>query len=168
MMRIARDLLVVGAAGLASTRLMSAVTTRFMQLQPQEDRRLEERVSPGIAYEVAARKTSAALGMNLTDDQAARLGMAIHYGLGIGWAPLYLVLRRGAHLHPFMAGVATGMSMNLLVDEVANTVFGFAAPPQDYPISTHLRGAVGHLTYGLALAATAEWLWSGLAAAKES
>jgi hypothetical protein len=37
----------------------------------------------------------------------------------------------------------------LLVDELANSLF-FTPPPQAYPPESHLRGLVGHLTFGAA------------------
>ena len=42
-------------------------------------------------------------------------------------------------------------------------LFGFSAPNRDYPLSTHPRGFVAHLAFGLGVAATAEtvrWLGS--------
>jgi hypothetical protein len=49
---------------------------------------------------------------------------------------------------PLAAGVASGMAGFLLMDELANSLF-FTPPPQAYPVESHLRGAVGHLTLGL-------------------
>jgi hypothetical protein len=36
----------------------------------------------------------------------------------------------------------------LLMDELANSLF-FTPPPQAYPVESHLRGVVGHLTLGV-------------------
>jgi hypothetical protein len=48
------------------------------------------------------------------------------------------------------AGLAAGMGGFLLVDELANSLF-FTPPPQAYPPESHLRGLVGHLTFGAVL-----------------
>jgi hypothetical protein len=44
------------------------------------------------------------------------------------------------------------------VDEGLTPALGLSAPNLDYPLSTHLRGFLGHLAYGAAVAATAELL----------
>jgi uncharacterized membrane protein YagU involved in acid resistance len=60
---------------------------------------------------------------------------------------------------PFGAGTAAGLSMAVLVDEVANPLLGFTPPPQKYPLVSHLRGLAGHLVYGLGVAALVETGW---------
>jgi hypothetical protein len=50
---------------------------------------------------------------------------------------------------PVTAGLASGAGGFLLVEELANSLF-FTPPPQAYPVESHLRGAVGHLTFGAA------------------
>jgi uncharacterized membrane protein YagU involved in acid resistance len=57
------------------------------------------------------------------------------------------------------AGIATGLTLFVIVDEGLNPIIGSSAPPQAYPVVSHVRGFVGHLAYGLALAATVEALW---------
>jgi hypothetical protein len=57
--------------------------------------------------------------------------------------------RRG--VPPLAAGLGSGMGGFLLVDELANSLF-FTPPPQAYPVESHLRGVVGHLTLGAAMA----------------
>ena len=37
-----------------------------------------------------------------------------------------------------------------LIDELANSLF-FTPPPQAYPAESHLRGIIGHLTFGAVL-----------------
>jgi hypothetical protein len=53
-------------------------------------------------------------------------------------------------MSPLKAGLATGTGGFLLVDELANGLF-FTPPPQSYPVESHLRGVVGHLTFGATL-----------------
>lgn len=59
-------------------------------------------------------------------------------------------------MRPLWAGAATGRSMALIIDEVANPVLGITAPPQAYPVVIRLRGLAGHLVYGLSVAALVE------------
>lgn len=52
-------------------------------------------------------------------------------------------------------GPRYGVSLYAIVDEGLNPVIGSSAP-QAYPLSTHLRGLVGHLVYGAVVALTVE------------
>ncbi len=84
----------------------------------------------------------------------------MHYGLGIGLAPVYMALRRRTNLTPWGAGLAAGTGLYLVLDEALNPLLGFTPPPQAYPPITHLRGLAGHVVLGLALAATIEAGWA--------
>jgi uncharacterized membrane protein YagU involved in acid resistance len=135
---------------------MEPVTTTLYERASEADRQREQRVSPGVPYRVAAEKMSGRLGLRLSDQQLDRAGLVLHYGLGVGWAPLYVLLRRWWRMPAPQAGTVTGLALFAIVDEGLNPIIGSSAPPQAYPLSTHVRGLVGHLAYGLALAAAVE------------
>lgn len=158
--RIAVDTVVGALAGLAGVQAMTPVTTNFYERASDEDKKRESEVSYGVAYEVAAKRTAELLGTTLSDDQAGKVGTALHYGLGLAWAPVYIWLRRSHGMGPLAAGLATGMSLEVLVDEGANAALGFTPPPSAYPLSTHVRGVAAHLAFGLALAGTLEVGWT--------
>lgn len=67
---------------------------------------------------MAARKTAALFGIELSGQQLQRGTLAFHYGLAISWAPLYQVLRRKTGLGPLRAGLAMGPTMSLVADEI--------------------------------------------------
>jgi hypothetical protein len=70
----------------------------------------------------------------------------MHQSLGQGYGVVAAALtRRG--VPPLAAGVASGAAGFVLIDELANGLF-FTPPPQAYPVESHLRGLVGHLTFG--------------------
>ena len=97
----------------------------------------------------SARKLSGLLGAELTEDQTETLAQAMHQSLGQLYGVVGASLtRRG--VSPVTAGLASGAGGFLLVDELANSLF-FTPPPQAYPAESHLRGVVGHLTFGAAL-----------------
>ena len=153
------DAAIVAAAGYGAARVMGQATTFLYEQQTDEAKKQEEDASYGVAYNVAAKKTAALVGKDLTQEQAGKAGMAIHYALALGWVPLYMVGRRRYGMTPFGAGTASGLSMALLVDEIGNPLLGFTPPPQKYPLVTHLRGIAGHLVYGLAMAGLVEAGW---------
>ncbi len=57
---------------------------------------------------------------------------------------------------PVVAGLLTGLGLWAVFDEGLVPALGFSAPNGAYPLSTHLRGFVGHLAYGLTVMSTIE------------
>jgi hypothetical protein len=149
--------------GYVGTQVMERVSMKLYELEPEEDREQEEEVRPGPPFVIAARKITEGLGMDLSDEQLQMVAMyGFHYGLGVGWGPTYTFLRRWTDMGPVSAGLLSGAAMSLVVDEWMTPYFGFSAPNRDYPLSTHLRGFVAHLAFGLGVAATAEAIyWLG-------
>ncbi len=150
-------------AGYAGTKIMEPVAMKLYEWESEEDRRREDAVRPGPPYEIAARKTTQAIGLRLSEQQIQRIATSLfHYGLGMSWGPVYSVLRRRTTFGPVTVGLATGAAMSLIVDEGLTPLLGFSAPNRVYPLATHVRGVVAHLAFGLGVAATAEALtWLG-------
>ena len=136
---------------------------KLYEWEPEEARQKEDEVRPGPPFVIAARKTVDLLGLDLSEEQIQTLAMYVfHYGLGMGWAPMYSFLRRWTNLTPVSAGLLTGAAMSLVVDEGMTPLLGFSAPNREYPFVTHLRGFAAHLAFGLGVAATAETIhWLG-------
>ena len=148
-MKAAVKVLAVGtAAGVLAGQVMDRATTWFYERQSDDSKRREGELLPEGAPLASARKLAGLVGAEPTDDQAGQLAVAMHRSLGqlYGVAAAALT-RRG--VSPLAAGVATGMGGFLLVDELANGLF-FTPPPQAYPVESHLRGLVGHLSFGTA------------------
>jgi uncharacterized membrane protein YagU involved in acid resistance len=144
--------------GYVGTKVMEPVSMKLYELEPEADRKQEDRVRPGPPYEIAARKTAALLGFQLTDKQVEQAGLVFHYGLGMSWGTVYTLLRRLTPLPSLVAGLLTGASLSLLIDEGLTPLLGFSAPNRTYPLSTHLRGFLAHLVFGLSVAGAAETL----------
>ena len=95
-----------------------------------------------------------------TSDSLECAAAAAPYTVGVAGGLLYVGLRRLLHLNPLVAGLISAMALFLVVDEGLTPALGLSAPDSAYPVSTHLRGFLGHLAYGAAAAATAEILMS--------
>jgi len=167
-MRVQRGLAAIGLGmigGYVGTKVMEPVSMKLYEWEPEADRRREDAVRPGPPYLIAARKTAQLLGLDRGEQQLETLGtIGFHYGLGVGWGMVYPALRGTTGLHPVWAGLLTGATLSLVVDEGLTPVLGFSAPNRAYPLVTHLRGVVAHLAFGLGVAATAELLgWLGRA-----
>ncbi len=154
--RTLSDGVTAAIAGYLALEVMDRATTRLYALASEADKAREKAVSPGVAYTVAAKKTAALVGLVLTEEAATAVGSGYHYLLGLSWAPVYVVLRRLTGVAPLAAGLATGLALWAGFDEGLVPALGFSAPNRAYPPSTHLRGLVGHLVYGLTIMATVE------------
>jgi hypothetical protein len=154
----------IGAiGGYVGTQVMERVSMKLYEMEPEEARQKEDEVRPGPPFVIAARKTADLLGLDLSEEQIQTLATYVfHYGLGMGWGPMYTFLRRWTNLNPVSAGLLTGAAMSLVVDEGMTPLLGFSAPNRDYPLVTHLRGFAAHLAFRLGVAGTAETIhWLG-------
>jgi hypothetical protein len=142
-----RVLLVGAAAGYVAGQVMDKATTWFYERQSDASKEREQELLPEGAPLAAARGLAGLIGAEPTDDQASAIAQAMHQSLGQGYGVAAAALTRSG-VPPLAAGVASGMAGFLLIDELANSLF-FTPPPQAYPVESHLRGAVGHLTLGL-------------------
>ena len=147
-MKGAIKVLFVGVtAGYLAGQAMDRATTWYYGRQSDASKQREQELLPDGAPIAAARKLAGLLGAEPTDDQAGTIALAMHQSLGQGYGVAAAALtRRG--VPPIAAGVASGMAGFLLMDELANSLF-FTPPPQAYPVESHLRGIVGHLTLGV-------------------
>jgi hypothetical protein len=124
---------------------MDQATTRFYATQSEESKRREEQLAPGGTLVQLGKQLGEAAGRDLGDEEAGRVGLAVHRALGVlyGMAAAALV-RKG--MRPMAAGGAVGAAAFVLVDE------GTAISQlMDYPLASHMRGVVGHGTLGLAI-----------------
>lgn len=134
------------AAGAAAAWAKNAATTWMYEHEPREARRREDEAREGsFAYDAVARKATAAAGVELTEEQARRAGIAVHWGLGIGSVLLYAYLRRRYPVLRVAHGLGFGVPFTwLFLDEAANPMLGLSPPPQRFPWQTHARAATGH------------------------
>jgi hypothetical protein len=141
-----RVLLVGTAAGYLAGQVMDKATTWFYERQSDASKQREGELLPEGAPLASARKLAGLIGAEPTDEQAGTIAATLHQGLGQLYGVVAAALtRRG--VPPVRAGLASGAAGFLLVDELANSLF-FTPPPQAYPVESHLRGLVGHLTFG--------------------
>jgi hypothetical protein len=115
---LATDLAIGMLAGLVATKATEFAQAALYKPMPTAIKLEEKRVSPGSPPQVAAEKTAVRLGYKLSEKQAERGGLAVHYGLGAAWGPIYGLLRRYSKMQPLGAGFVTGTAMSLIVDQV--------------------------------------------------
>jgi hypothetical protein len=69
---------------------------------------------------VVVRKLGAALGSDVGEDRAERLGMAAHYAFGAAGGPAARALMAAGQA-PLRAALLVATGMEIVVDQVANT-----------------------------------------------
>jgi uncharacterized membrane protein YagU involved in acid resistance len=144
--------------GYVGTLVMNPVTARLQELAPEEDKAREKAVSPGSPYKIGAEKAAELVGVKLNQQQLQAAASAMPYTVGIAGGLLYVFLRRVLRMNPALAALLAGMTLFVVVDEGLTPSLGLSAPNLEYPLSTHLRGFLGHLAYGAGVAVTAELL----------
>ena len=147
--------------GYVGTRVMNPVTTKLQELAPEADKEREKAVSPGSPYKIGVQKAADLAGVKLDEKQVEQAASALPYTVGIGGGLLYVILRRGLRMNPLLAALVSAMALFVVVDEGLTPSLGLSAPNLEYPLSTHLRGFLGHLAYGAGVAVTAEALMAG-------
>lgn len=143
---LVRDLAVGALAGYAGSRAMDRATTWYWNRMSDASRTREHDANPDGTPLVVGRRVAGLLGRGDGTAAAYTAAGQVHRALGMsyGIAASGLV-RRG--LPPVAAGIATGSAAFVLVDELAMSTL--LPPPWAYPLDSHLRGLVGHLTLGV-------------------
>ncbi len=159
---LAADLIKGVVAGAAATWVMERVTTYMYEHENRDARRLEDEVRHGKhAFAVAAEKTSKLTGVHLSKEQQEKVGMAYHWGLGLGAGALYAAVRRRVDWVDRGQGLAFGLMFFLLVDEAMNTALGLTPPPQAYPMAGPRPGGSRVISF-TAWSRTRRWTpWTG-------
>lgn len=153
------DIAVGLLAGLVATQVTNLAQRPLKRATPESVDRHEEKVRPGASSSlVAAQKLAEVLDVPPSRAQDERWGKAIHFAVGMGWGPVYSLLRRYGGLPPFSAAFVSGSAMSLVLDETLVPALGLSAPNHHYQTFTRVRGFIAHLVYGAAVALAAEGL----------
>ena len=146
-----RDIGIGAAIGYCASRAMDLATDWYSEQQSEASKRREEEIAPGGTLVLAGRWLAGMLGRDVTDEEAEGIGWVIHRVLGVTYATVAAALTR-AGVSPMRAGIATGATAFVLVDEGFMSTF-VTPPPWAYLPESHVRGVVGHLAFGGAVGA---------------
>ncbi len=149
---LARDALAGAASGIVASFAMARVMPLLSRLQTARGREKEQRAAAGgeNATVAIARRVAGLAGKDLPPGSEAKAGEAVHYAYGAAWGAAWALLRpRAARLGP-VAGLAFGLALWAVSDELLVAALRLAPPPWRYPLSTHVRGLGAHLVYGAA------------------
>ncbi|MCA1972300.1 MAG: hypothetical protein LDL44_05630 [Caenispirillum sp.] len=153
------DSLIGLAAGLIATRITGTVQGILWRLMPEDARQEEtDAALPLDPSQTAAKRLARLAGVELTGKGLETGGWIVHYATGLGWTPVYMLLRRWGGLHPAGAALVCGSAMALVLDEGLVPALKLSRGPRAYPWETHARGFVTHIAFGVLVAAAVETL----------
>lgn len=144
------ELLKGAMAGALATWIMDRVTTFMYQHEPNTAPLIEDRARHGqTAYETAAEKLARSLGRELSPEERHRLGLAIHWALGIAAGAAYAAVGRRIPAFRGAGGAKFGTAFWAAVDEGLVSLLRLTPQPKAFPWETHARGLAGHVAYGI-------------------
>jgi hypothetical protein len=120
MSSIAWDLGIGAVIGYGASRVTDQASGWHLEHQSEASRQREEEIAPGSAPVVAGKKFAGLVGRDVTDAEAARIGLFVHRSLGVTYGMAAAALVR-AGTPPIWAGIVTGAAAFLLVDEGFNS-----------------------------------------------
>ncbi len=146
-------------SGLVATHVTNLAQRPLKWVTPDSVDQHEKKVRPGASSSlVAAQKLAKVLDVSPSQRETQSWGTVIHFATGIGWGPVYGLLRHYVGLRPISAALASGVGMSLVLDEGLVPALGLSAPNRHYLTFTRVRGLTAHLVYGAAVALAAEGL----------
>lgn len=139
------------AAGAVGTWALDRTDWRMWKHESEDARLQTNAVRPfgEPPAHVLASKVEQILGLEPTPEQHEIAGAVVHYGIGIGPAIVYSMVRDKLPAEGPVRGLLYGFALFLLQDEGVNAATGVGAKPQSYPWQAHARGLVSHLAYGV-------------------
>ena len=148
---LAADLITGALAGAAGVWVMDRVGWfMFLREGPVALRReTAARVDGLDVAHATAKQIAHVLGKRLSPEQPNAAGIAIHYALGMVPGALYAPLARRFPGARAGKGLAYGLALFLVNDEVMAPLIGVASGPTAYPWQAHARGLVSHLVLGI-------------------
>lgn len=145
-----RKALGAAVAGLAATLMMEYVSSFLYERHNEQVREREDQLRPEMPTTALARKLAGKTGSELSDQTAEQLGIILHDGFGAAGGPATtLLVSRGND--PLKAALTIATTMEIAVDQLANTALNLTAPTWQFPPVTQVRAVAARAAYGLAL-----------------
>ena len=146
-----KDLVLGASSGFAASFLMDMATTAYLARQSEQSVRRQDELAPGGAPALFVRRVAALVGADLGVEESEPYALVLHRTLtsGYGAASAALV---GPRRSPMRAALLATTAALVLVDE-GLPMLRIVPAPQEWPVESHIRGVVGHVTLGLGIGA---------------
>jgi putative membrane protein len=90
------------------------------------------------------------LHRELASTEKTWAGPAVHYAFGTLLGAAYGLLADSLPVNGPRLGAVYGAAVWLLADEIGVPALGFAPPPSEVPVTSHVKALASHLVYGIA------------------
>jgi hypothetical protein len=149
---MAATALMGAAAGAVGTWALDRTDWLMWNHEDEEAKARTNRVRPHgePPAHVTVSRMEKLFGIEPTPEQHEIAGVVTHYGIGIGPAMLYALVRDKLPGRGVARGLLYGFGVFVVQDEILNSGSGLGAKPKDYPWQAHARGLFAHLAYGVA------------------
>lgn len=149
---VMRDAIRGALAGAFATWVMDLVTTGIYEIHPPEVLEQEKAAQPNGKSSVAnlIDRVESLTGLTVPPERRPTVENAVHYALGVAPGAAYGVLRHYVPASRLGRGLAYGLVLFVVNDELLNTGLGLSGPIDAYPPESHLRGLAGHAVLGVA------------------
>ena len=97
-----------------------------------------------VAQSIGERVT----GRPLTPDERRVGAQLMHYAFGTAMGALYGASRARARDMSLSSGIAFGLALWAIADELAMPILGLSRPTTERPLEMHLQAAAAHIVYG--------------------
>jgi hypothetical protein len=143
------DLVIGAASGYLAGFAMDRATGVFLARQSEESIVRQDELAPGGAPALFVRRAAGAFGANLGLEASEPYALALHRTLtatyGLTAAALVTPERP-----PMRSAFMTVGAALVFVDEGLPTL-RIVPPPSEWPLESHLRGVIGHLTLAVGI-----------------
>jgi uncharacterized membrane protein YagU involved in acid resistance len=134
--------------GIAGTAVINQVMAALSELDTRGNRSREQQLVPEPPTEKLARRVARrAFGMEVSDEQKARMGQLLQWGYGVFWGGVYGVLRRRIPTITRGAALPFGVGFGLFGPAILLPLMDLTPPPTEFPITSHARNLLSHYAY---------------------
>lgn len=148
--------LVAGFAGALAQNLFFAATRKVAPApSPDAFAPVEPEQRDEMPTQTVARRLTEQLARRGPLEHPEVAGQAVHFAFGSAWGALYgLAAGTLPRLGTLKGGLAFGMAVCLVSDDVLLPAFRLSAWPHHYPVKTHVYAMAAHAVYGAIVAST--------------
>jgi hypothetical protein len=144
-----RDLVLGAASGYAAGFVMDVATNAYLERQSEESVRRQDELAPGGAPALFVRRVAGVAGVELSVEGSEPYALALHRTLTSVYGAAAGALA-GPRRSPTLAALEATTAAFVLVDE-GLPVLRIVPAPGEWPLESHIRGAIGHLTLALGI-----------------
>ena len=138
------------ASGFAASFAMDRATNAYLARQSERSLRRQDELAPGGAPALFIRRAAGLSGVEVGIERSEAYALVLHRTLTSAYGAAAALVSRGRS--PMRAALLASTAALVLVDE-GLPALRIVPAPQEWPLESHARGVIGHITLGLGIGA---------------